>query len=93
MSMSTHVVGFRPPDDTWRKHKAVWDACVKAGVHVPKETNEFFGYDKPDDAGVTVELEKHECCAEFSEFGRNGIEIDLSNLPKQVTKIRFYNSW
>ena len=30
--MSTSVVGIKPPDDTWRKMKAAWDACMAADV-------------------------------------------------------------
>ena len=32
MGMSTHIVGFRPADEAWNKHKKVWDTCVGAGL-------------------------------------------------------------
>lgn len=89
MSMSTHVIGFKPPDAKWKKMKEVWDACDKAGVEAPKEVSEFFNWEAPDENGVEVELD----AAEWSDEGREGYEIEVSKLPKGVTVIRFYNSW
>src|ERR1035441_9166498 len=54
MSMSTHVTGFAPPDETWQKMKAIWDACETVGVPVPGEVEEFFGGEGPDPAGGEV---------------------------------------
>lgn len=101
MGMSTHVVGFKPPDEKWRKMKAAWDSCTAAGVDVPKEIGEFFNWEKPDDEGVTVTLEDwkggkevlHECIRKWSEGSRSGYEVDVTKLPKDVTVLRFYNSW
>ena len=42
MGMSTHLVGIVPPDDDWKKMKAVWDACDNADVDIPKDVSEFF---------------------------------------------------
>lgn len=89
MSMSTHVIGFKPPDAKWKKMKEVWDACEKAGIDPPKEVSEFFNYENPDENGVEVELD----AAEWGDDGRQGYEIEVSKLPKGVTIIRFYNSW
>lgn len=103
MGMSTHVVGFKPPDEKWRKMKAAWDSCTAAGVDVPKEIGEFFNWSAPDERGVIVKLEEwkdgkkvlHECLREWSEdtHTREGYEIDVTKLPKDVTVLRFYNSW
>lgn len=35
MSMSTHVVGIKPPEDRWRKMKAIHDACQAADLADP----------------------------------------------------------
>lgn len=56
MGMSTHVVGFIPPDEKWQKMKAVWDACRAAGVEVPEDVCDFFEGGEPDPAGVEVML-------------------------------------
>lgn len=99
MGMSMHVVGFRLPDDLWKKHKAVWDACESAGVAVPDETEEFFQGEAPDSSGVLVELEHNThgglvgCCQKFQAEGEEGFEITLAHLPPNLAKIRFYCSW
>lgn len=93
MGMSTHVVGFKPPDDKWKKMKAVWDACSKAGISVPDDVLEFFGHATPDSKGVEVEIEDHECCDEYNARESQGFEINIKKLPPDVTVIRFYNSY
>lgn len=94
MSMTVHVVGFRPPDDKWKKMKAVWDACVKADVEIPEDVLDFFNHVAPDDRGVEVELEKLPACTKrYRTEGREGYEIDVTKLPYGVTVVRFYNSY
>ena len=93
MSMSTHVVGIRPPDARWGQMKAVWDACKQAGVDPPEEVAEFFEHSAPDPAGIRVELERSHCVRVFNDDMRQGFDVDVSKLPKNVTVIRFYNSW
>lgn len=93
MSMSTFVMGFRPPDEKWKKMKAIWDSCKKAGVEAPKEVDSFFGGEPPDDSGVEVKLEGTLCCREYREEMRDGFEIEISKLPKDIKIIRFVNSY
>lgn len=92
MGMSTHVVGVRPPDDAWKKHKAVWDACMEANVPVPKATLDFFEGEDPDDAGVLAELSM-DVAVEWSDGGSAGFEVHIEKLPEGVKRLRFYNSW
>ncbi len=100
MSSSLHVVGFKPPDDKWRKMKAVYDACKKAGICAPITVTEFFAAEEPDDAGVTVEMatdysdrNRHASVTEYRANMVNGFDVDLSKLPKDVTIVRFYVSY
>jgi len=95
MSMSTNVIGFAPPDDDWRKMKAVWDACTMAKLPIPPEVDKFFNGEEPDDVGVKIPLRypMHESVREYSADMREGFDIDLSKLPKQVKILRFYNSF
>lgn len=90
MSMSTYVVGIKPPDDKWKKMKAVYDACKNAGIETPDEVDEFFNYEIPDQAGVVVEIDE---LREWEEDTSDGYEIDIEKLPKDVKVLRFYNSW
>lgn len=93
MSMSTHIVGFRPTDDTWNKMKNVFDTCRAAKVPLPKEVESFFNGEAPDSSGVRVDLDRHPCVKEYKDDMQEGFEVDLAKLPPHVTKIRFYNSW
>jgi hypothetical protein len=96
MSMATHVIGFKPPDEKWRKMKAIWDACMAARVDPPKEVDEFFGGEPPDDSGVEVDERKLiECGAirEWKEEMRSGFEVDVSKIPDDVAVIRCHNSY
>jgi hypothetical protein len=91
MGMSTYVQGYRPPDAKWQKMKAVFDACIEAKLEPPDEVQKFFGWERPDPSGVEVEIPH----TEYSDRDtlREGIEIDVSQIPKGVTKIRFVNSY
>lgn len=90
MGMSTHVVGFRPPDEKWRQMKAVWDACVAASTDIPMDVLDFFGHEDPDERGVEISLN-------FTGWndGRSseGFEVQVADIPEGCATIRFYNSW
>jgi hypothetical protein len=88
--MSSHVVGFRPPDEKWQQMKKIWDACEAAGVNPPYEVTEFFNDCAPDPAGVEVGILHSEW---RSSTSAEGYEVDIRKLPKDVTVIRFFNSW
>ena len=89
MSMSTYVVGFRPPDKKWKEMKEVYDACVKAKIGIPEDVNKFFGFNHPDPKGIEVEIPHKEYNCEMG----GGVEIEVSKIPKDIAFIRFYNQW
>jgi hypothetical protein len=100
MSMSTHVVGFKPPDETWQKMKKIYDACMDAGVQVPETVLKFFNYGVPSEKGVLVEqhiLEKAGVVkGYFGTAPQQGYElnvVELVRLAPDIQVIRFYNSW
>jgi hypothetical protein len=96
MGMSTHVVGFKPPDDKFKKMKAAWDACKLAGVNPPKEVLQYFNDCEPDPSGVEIDeatLTKAEAVKEWGNDHGAGFEIDVRKLPKDVVIVRVYNSW
>ena len=100
MSMSTHVIGFRPPDENWKQMKAIYDACTKAKVSLPEEVEDYFNGEPPDPQGVKVELEDYPsktnklgAVKDWRDDMRGGFEVDVTKLPKGVTLIRFYNSY
>jgi hypothetical protein len=42
MSMSTHVKRIVPPDEQWKKMKAIYDSCEAAGIEAPDEVSDYF---------------------------------------------------
>lgn len=96
MGMSTHVMGFRPPDDRWQAMKDVWEACEQAGIKMPTEVTTFFGgtnRGRPDDSGVEVDLGPEQGVTEYRGDMEEGYEIDVRKLPTDLHIIRVYNSW
>ena len=93
MSMSTHIIGIKPPDEKWKKMKAVWDACQAAETEVPKDVGEFFGWEPPNDKGVEVEIKTHESVEVFKTSYQSGYDINVKELPPDVAIVRVYNSW
>lgn len=93
MSMRTHVVGFAPPDDKWKRMRAVWEACETAGVSAPPEVIEFFDGIEPNEQGIEIDLKDHDCVSEYKAEMQNGFEIDLRKVPANVQYVRFYNSF
>jgi hypothetical protein len=98
MSVSIHFQAIIPIDgDTYRKHKAVVDACKAAGVSVPAAFLAFF-----DDGGRDCDRQVTELGVLVGiDYGRvRAVEgdvmvgpeaiIDLSKLPPGTTKIRVY---
>ena len=92
MGMSTHVVGFKPADDKWKKMKAVWDACNDANTDVPRDVARFFDEQYPGDRpGMAVDI--REAITKWGDESSSGYEVDVTKLPKDVTVVRFFNSW
>jgi len=100
--MSTSLVGIKPPDEKWKQMKAIWDACRSAKIDPPKEVEDFFDGEIPDDKGVVVGLSKytrrreaghHPAIRDWSSDSGMGFEVDLSKLDKDITILRFKNTW
>lgn len=91
MGMSTHVIGFKPPDQKWKDMKAIWDTCNKADIEVPEDVGDFFGWEEPDVRGVETEIPMEEW--QDIDGAGMGYEIEVAKIPKGVKFLRFYNSW
>lgn len=89
MSMSTYVKGFRPPDDKWRNMKNVYDNCVSLGINVPHEVIRFFNYDPPNENGVEVPVHMTKSNGSSVDY----FDVNVSDIPKDVTILRFCNSY
>jgi hypothetical protein len=97
MGHHAYVVGFKPPDEKWKKMKAAYEACKKAGVEPPNEVRHFFEDCAPDECGVTIDQEvllKAKALREWDDGDMcSGFEVDITKLPEDVTVIRFVNSF
>lgn len=99
MGMSTHIEAFTPDSDPeYQKHKKVLLACIEADVFLPKQTAEYFGVeilpsiDLLEDK-LSVALKEGEHFKNWNDESSAGFEVDLTKLPKGITKLRFYNNW
>jgi hypothetical protein len=90
---SLNVCGFRPPDEEWKKMKAIYDACVIASVPIPDEVDIFFDGEPPDETGISIDMEEKECCTDYDGDMREGFQIDLKKIPKNIRFIRFFVSY
>lgn len=82
------VVGLSFPDDTWRKMRAVYDACEDAGLSVPSKVLEYFDYKEPNERGLEINLTVSDAVREDMVETREVVEIELSKIPANITVLR-----
>ena len=87
--MTTNIVGFKPPDETFSKMLAIWEACDAANITMPIEVDRYFARAKPNKAGVSVNLDQHPAV----EFSITGVEVNLELLDPDIKVLRFRVSW
>lgn len=104
MGLSTHIKAFTPDNDPeYKKHKKVLLACIEANISLPKETAKYFNceYKQEVDEGdkylleerLEIELKLGDHYKKWQGIDSHGFEININDIPKGVTKLRFYNSW
>lgn len=96
MGMSTHIVGFRPPDEQFKNMLSAYKACEAAGIDPPEKVVKFFNHVTPDEAGVEINLQYpklHPCVKKWKSEDGDGFEINVTKLPEGLKILRVYNSW
>lgn len=101
MGMSTFIYVIKPPDEDWKKMKAIWDACKEAGVDPPEPVGKYFDWEQPDDEGVHrgyshYDFERGEAPAYLRRFRKDhqdGFEVVVADIPEDIKIIRLVNSW
>jgi len=107
MGHSSSVYAIAPPDAAAQAHflkmKAVWDACILAGVAMPEKVAVFFDCKTPGE-GLATEVTRLYVGA-IGAFtcsvrpygkvgsGEEGFEVDLDRLPAGTKIIRFVCRW
>jgi len=91
-----HIVGLSNKKETqeFKRHKKVLEVCVECSItELPRETAEFFGSEIADLSlakefnEVPMIIQKH--FEQGEDDSKEWIEVDLSNLPKDVKKLLF----
>ena len=99
MGMSTRIEAFIPDTDTeYQKHAKVLLVCHQAGLkELPPETAKYFGskHVNPEllDEKLSFTLTKGVHYKDYTEDMIEGYEIFVDKLPKEISKIRVYNSY
>ena len=98
MSTSYRVFALREEDKDFKVHMAVLEACRRAEVDLPKQTQEYFGdaadYEKPEDVrNAALEVDITDKITEWSGDGHTDRIVLLELLPKSVKTIVFRVSW
>lgn len=95
MSMSSHVVFLRSKDnEEYQKMLKVKRVCDETGIEYPKEVESYFSGDGDYEIGEDVPLymDADKETKEYNGDMEKGLEIKVSDIPKGVEVIRFYNS-
>lgn len=95
MGMTTKVIAYISPDnEKYKKHAKVLLACHEAGIkELPEETAKYFNTKEPDPYYLEEILEKRITTHEFYGDMVEGFEVFMDELPKDIYKIRFINSY
>ena len=104
MSISSNIIGVRDLRQEFDKKWDALQACKKAGVLFPKQLQDYFDLDGDDDRvledksyyegeKLTFILTGKPGVKEWGAEMEEGYEVDLTKLPKDVKKIRFYTSY
>jgi hypothetical protein len=95
MGMTTHIIGLKSKDsEEYAKHSCVLKACHTAGVKkLPQETADFFDSELVDITLLNEILEVSIPHNLYVGDMEEGYEVIVSDIPKDVHKIRFYNSY
>lgn len=94
MSMSMSIKAFNTNQgEKYEKHKQILLFCAKMKVSLPIETSDYFNCKYPDldllEKNIEVRLVESEHYEQFSEDMEQGYYVNLNNLPKNATTLRF----
>lgn len=97
MSMSTHVIAFRDMDGEFKRILEAKKFCDERHLSYPKEVEAYFrGYAGISENGLreqflTVNIDT--ILTRWQDESSAGYELEVTQLPKEVKILRFYNSW
>lgn len=92
MSINTYVQGLKPKTNEYQIKLDIFISCKKLNIEPPKEIKDFFYDWEICEEGIVTELPK-ESVREYTDEYRDFLEVDLTKIPKDISKIRFVNSY
>lgn len=95
IGVSYGVVGLKPITEDYKKRLNILNSCKDLGIRPPKEIEEYFEYDdEPCEDNIVVGL-----CGDIIKGGVDSdrciefYDVDLTQLPEGITKLRFEVSY
>jgi uncharacterized protein YeeX (DUF496 family) len=97
MGVSMHITGLRDLDGRFATMLEIKKICEKAKVSYPKEVLDYFGSELIDYSEEYIKenmlnADIKSIVREYSDDYREGFEIAVADIPKEIKKIRFYVS-
>lgn len=97
MGMSTHITAFRDQNGKLKEMLEIKDFCDSKGVSYPAEVNEYFGSEANERSKYLresmSELSVKDWVKPWNDDMQEGYEVNVKDIPAEVSIIRFYNSW
>lgn len=91
MGMYSYVQGMKPKNEEYEKKLQIYKLCKELKMKIPSEIEDFFDGEVCEH-GIICDL-PNEAIKEYQEDTNEYFEVDLSKIPKDVTKVRFCNSY
>jgi hypothetical protein len=94
MSIDLFIRAIKPNGEHHEKMMQIYKMCLQASVSLPKEVEDYFSGEEPNELGVTIDhydLPK-ECLESYQREYESGYKIDLSKLPKDVKYLEVHLS-
>lgn len=89
MEAYVSICGVKPPDKEYKKKLKAFKALKEAGIDVPEELEEYFGYqESPIEGGMEVEVPYSSEEVYNGDYYDDVYTIDLKDVPKDVKQIK-----
>jgi hypothetical protein len=93
--MTTYVLGIRNLEESFQKMLKVKQACEEAGIEYPPAVRKYFKqHTEEAEEVIRSHMETVDISDAFKETDNEysqSFEVDLTQLPSEVKRIRFVN--
>ena len=101
MSVSTHINGILENNEKHKKIIKVLEALSSLGIEdLPKEIEEYYKGSDLNGCDINYILEQSRegfvvsiDSEDYTEDGESGFIVDVDKIPKNVKKLKVYQSW